>query len=372
MSSMTNMVRWAIQADAVHRALKRNTGSQEWEMSSENTVKGIYAGVDVGSLATKSVIIRDGEIAGHAIIPSGHNSEESGLTALAQALPTPGWNGRRSPNRLHRLWAHYRELRDQDGDRDHLSREGGELLFPTCAPSSIRRAGLQGDPRRSRRNGRGFRHERQMRGRHRAVPRGDGSVFKVPLAQLGELSLEAEAIVPMSSTCTVFVESETISLLARGEKPKNIQAGIHHSIALRIAGLFSRVGIRSDVYFSGGVAKNRGMRKALEEVPESYNRRAGVRPAVDRCARCGRSCRGDRCQGAETRARSGRGPVTAPVRCGCRTPTVVGAGGIVPDRGGRCIVQGRSGGEWRRQRQDDIPAQLPGIRRSHPIGGRLW
>jgi len=91
-------------------------------------------------------------------------------------------------------------------------------------------------------------------------------VFKVPLAQLGELALEAEGIVPMSSTCTVFVESETISLLARGEKPQNIQAGIHHSIAHRIAGLFARVGIRSDVYFSGGVAKNRGMRKALEEV----------------------------------------------------------------------------------------------------------
>ncbi len=91
-------------------------------------------------------------------------------------------------------------------------------------------------------------------------------VFKVPLPELGDLSLQADGIVPMSSTCTVFVESETISLLARGEKPQNIQAGIHHAIANRIGGLFSRVGIESDVYFSGGVAKNKGMRKALEDV----------------------------------------------------------------------------------------------------------
>jgi activator of 2-hydroxyglutaryl-CoA dehydratase len=69
----------------------------------------------------------------------------------------------------------------------------------------------------------------------------------------------------MSSTCTVFVESETISLVARGEKPENILAGIHYAIAHRVAGLFSRVGIQTDVFFSGGVAKNTGMRKALEE-----------------------------------------------------------------------------------------------------------
>ena len=90
-------------------------------------------------------------------------------------------------------------------------------------------------------------------------------VFKVPLDQLGGLALQATDRIPMSSTCTVFVESETISLVARGEKPENILAGIHYAIAHRVAGLFSRVGIQTDVFFSGGVAKNTGMRKALEE-----------------------------------------------------------------------------------------------------------
>jgi activator of 2-hydroxyglutaryl-CoA dehydratase len=70
----------------------------------------------------------------------------------------------------------------------------------------------------------------------------------------------------MSSTCTVFAESETISLVARGEKPENILKGIHYAISNRIAGMLSRVGIEDDVYFSGGVAKNTGMKEALEDV----------------------------------------------------------------------------------------------------------
>ncbi len=73
----------------------------------------------------------------------------------------------------------------------------------------------------------------------------------------------------MSSTCTVFAESETISLVARGEKPENILKGIHYAISNRVAGMFSRVGVESDVFFSGGVAKNVGMKTALEEVLKS-------------------------------------------------------------------------------------------------------
>ncbi|MNC29940.1 R-phenyllactate dehydratase activator [compost metagenome] len=91
------------------------------------------------------------------------------------------------------------------------------------------------------------------------------NVFKVPLEELGPLSLRATEVLPVSSTCTVFAESETVSLLARGEKPENIIIGIHHAIANRIGGMFSRVGMENDVFFSGGVAKNVGMRKALEE-----------------------------------------------------------------------------------------------------------
>jgi predicted CoA-substrate-specific enzyme activase len=237
-------------------------------MSNTNVVKGVYAGVDVGSLGTKSVIIRDGEIAGFAIVPSHLNSEEGGLAVLAEALKNSGID-RTQVNHIvstgyGRISATYAS---KTVTEITCHAKGANYLFPNVR--TIIDIGGQ-DCKAIRVEGDGSVADFAMNDKCAA---GTGrflevmaSLFKVPIAKLGELSLEADTLVPMSSTCTVFVESETISLLARGEKPQNIQAGIHHAIAQRIAGLFSRVGIQSDVYFSGGVAKNKGMRKALEEV----------------------------------------------------------------------------------------------------------
>jgi (R)-2-hydroxyacyl-CoA dehydratese activating ATPase len=237
-------------------------------MSSSKKVLGVYGGVDVGSLASKSVIIRDGEIIGHSIIPSGLNSEVSGLAALEEALKNAGIE-RSQVNHLvatgyGRISASYAS---KTVTEITCHAKGAHYLHPNvrtiidmggqdCKAIRVNEDGSVGDFAMNDKCAAGT-------GRFLEVMAG---VFKVPLPKLGELALEADGIVPMSSTCTVFVESETISLLARGEKPSNIQAGIHHAIANRIAGLFSRVGIQSEVFFSGGVAKNKGMKKALEEV----------------------------------------------------------------------------------------------------------
>ncbi|RLI26915.1 MAG: 2-hydroxyglutaryl-CoA dehydratase [Candidatus Hecatellales archaeon] len=87
----------------------------------------------------------------------------------------------------------------------------------------------------------------------------------VKLEEMGEISLKSERKAPITSTCTVFAESEVISLLASGENPVNIIAGLHEAIAKRISSLAKQVGIRSDVVMTGGVAKNVGVVRALEE-----------------------------------------------------------------------------------------------------------
>ncbi len=69
----------------------------------------------------------------------------------------------------------------------------------------------------------------------------------------------------INSTCTVFAESEIISLLARGGDRGEIIAGIHYSIARRVARLAKRIGIKDTVFFDGGPALNQGMVKALED-----------------------------------------------------------------------------------------------------------
>jgi activator of 2-hydroxyglutaryl-CoA dehydratase len=80
---------------------------------------------------------------------------------------------------------------------------------------------------------------------------------------LGGVALKAERLVRISTTCTVFAESEVLSWLGKGKKIEDILAGVHQSIAARSIGLLRRVGIDEEVTFTGGVARNIGMIAAL-------------------------------------------------------------------------------------------------------------
>jgi activator of 2-hydroxyglutaryl-CoA dehydratase len=71
--------------------------------------------------------------------------------------------------------------------------------------------------------------------------------------------------VKISTTCTVFAESEVLSWLGKGKKIEDILLGVHQSIAQRSVGLLRRVGIDPEVTFTGGVARNRAMIAALNE-----------------------------------------------------------------------------------------------------------
>ncbi|NLA27131.1 MAG: 2-hydroxyglutaryl-CoA dehydratase, partial [Firmicutes bacterium] len=67
------------------------------------------------------------------------------------------------------------------------------------------------------------------------------------------------------STCTVFAESEVVSLLAAGEERTEIARGLHESVAARTSSLVYRVGLAEAVMMTGGVAKNGAVVQALEE-----------------------------------------------------------------------------------------------------------
>ncbi len=69
----------------------------------------------------------------------------------------------------------------------------------------------------------------------------------------------------ISTTCTVFAESEVLSWLGKGKKIEDILLGVHQSIAARSAGLLRRVGIEEEVTFTGGVARNSAMIETLNE-----------------------------------------------------------------------------------------------------------
>jgi (R)-2-hydroxyacyl-CoA dehydratese activating ATPase len=92
--------------------------------------------------------------------------------------------------------------------------------------------------------------------------------LEVDLDRFGEMSLLAERPAPISNLCTVFAESEVISLIAKGEKRENIIAGIHEAIGSRVAAMAVRAGLGAEpsLMMTGGVARNIGVVKILEKI----------------------------------------------------------------------------------------------------------
>jgi predicted CoA-substrate-specific enzyme activase len=92
------------------------------------------------------------------------------------------------------------------------------------------------------------------------------AALEIPLEELGGTALRAEKAVKISTTCTVFAESEVVSWLGKGKKIEDILLGVHQSIVSRSLGLMRRVGIENEVTFTGGVAKNIGVVTVLNEM----------------------------------------------------------------------------------------------------------
>ena len=90
-------------------------------------------------------------------------------------------------------------------------------------------------------------------------------VLEVNVDDLGRLGALSTKTVAISSTCTVFAESEVISQLSMGTDKCDIINGIHKSVANRVVGLAHRVGVQDLVVMTGGVAQNAGIVSALEE-----------------------------------------------------------------------------------------------------------
>ena len=93
--------------------------------------------------------------------------------------------------------------------------------------------------------------------------------LEIELDRLGDLALAAEKEVKINSLCTVFAESEVVSLIARGEAPEAIARGLHEAIAQRIATMAKRLGLKERVVFTGGGALNPCLVKMLEEKLET-------------------------------------------------------------------------------------------------------
>ena len=227
----------------------------------------ITAGIDVGSISAKAAVLRDDEILATHVIMTGYNARNAGQSVLNEALALANVDreeaerivatgyGRNSVDvadkavteiTCHAMGAHFLnpevrfviDIGGQDSKAIAVDPDGRVLDFAMndkCAAGT---------------------------GRFLEVM---ARALEVDLDRFGELSLQASSPAVISSLCTVFAESEVISLIAKGTGREDIIAGIHVSIGSRVMAMANRVGIQEPIMMTGGVAKNAGVVRALEE-----------------------------------------------------------------------------------------------------------
>lgn len=226
------------------------------------------AGIDVGSLCSKAVIMgHDRKIVSYAIIRSGSLYKEAAKTVIAEAA-------RQANISLDDLTY----IISTGYGRAIVPFTNGEVTEISCHGKGIRAVfpetemvidiGGQ-DSKVIYLNQNGHLSNFVMNDKCAA---GTGrflevmaAALEVSLDEMGKISLQSTQEIEISSMCTVFAESEVISFFAGGYEKADIAAGIHQSIARRVMGLIGQLGIRSKIAMSGGVAKSIGVVKALEK-----------------------------------------------------------------------------------------------------------
>ena len=90
--------------------------------------------------------------------------------------------------------------------------------------------------------------------------------FEMELSEFSRLSLKAKNVIPITAQCTVFAESEVISLVGEGKAMEEIAAGIQLSVAKRCFVMAKKAGAVDHITLTGGCAKNDGLKAAIEKV----------------------------------------------------------------------------------------------------------
>jgi len=226
------------------------------------------AGVDVGSTQTKAVIVNEeGEIVARALIDTGANVVQAAENAFRQAVAAGGLTEGDVGDVIGTGYGRYRVTFGSEQITEiSCHGRGAVKMFP--ATRTVLDMGGQ-DTKAIRVYSSGDIQDFSMNDKCAA---GTGrflgaasAALDIPLDQLGTVALEYHRPVKISTTCTVFAESEVLSWLGKGKKVEDILWGVHQSIAVRSAALLRRVGIEEEVTFTGGVSRNPAMVQAMEE-----------------------------------------------------------------------------------------------------------
>jgi predicted CoA-substrate-specific enzyme activase len=231
-------------------------------------------GIDLGSQSTKAVILNDDEIVGGASLSTGESAEDEARLAVQEALKQTGLKREdlkaavatgtlavpitaklniaalktRSPASCIATGAVFRFPQVRT------------VLYVGCDSSMAVRLSADGQV------------EDSVKNERCAVSSGAlldivARMLEVPVEELGELSLQATAPQQVSSRCVVFAEGEILSFIHKDPPVPvpDVLAGANQCIADGLWGMVQKVGVPSELLICGGVARNAGIVKAIED-----------------------------------------------------------------------------------------------------------
>jgi len=244
---------------------RHTVSDKDWQ-----NAKIITAGVDVGSVGSKAVVVLDGELYAYSVMRTGGVSEATAVKVMNWALEETGLKldnlhyvvgtgygrvnvpfAKRTITEIacHARGAHYiygptvrtvLDIGGQDCKAIRCDEKGKVLSFlmnDKCAAGTGRGLEVFAD------------------------------LIGVPIQDLGKVSLSIdEEPPPVSNTCVIFAKAESLALLRQGWPKEKVAAAYHAAMADRIADLLNRVGIEKDLVTTGGVAKNPGVIERLERL----------------------------------------------------------------------------------------------------------
>jgi predicted CoA-substrate-specific enzyme activase len=230
----------------------------------------MFAGIDIGSVTTKAVIVNEKDkVLAFSLIPTSYDRGKSGAEVLDLAL---GKIQKSEDGIKYIVSTGYGRRAFSSSDKVLpeivCHAKGTRVLFPTVRTiidiggqdSKVMELDEEGGVVRFEMN------DKCAAGTGRFLEVLTERILNLPLDELGPLALKSKQGCTLSSVCTVFAESEIISLLSEHRTKEDIAYGISKAIAKRVVGMGvgGQIIYNELIVFSGGVAKNIGVVKAIE------------------------------------------------------------------------------------------------------------
>jgi predicted CoA-substrate-specific enzyme activase len=226
-----------------------------------------FLGIDIGSRTTCALLLKDQQIHSYILIGTGADSEATSKRAMQGVIEKSGI--RETEIRGLMATGYGRVLvsfADQIISEISCHARGAHWLFPDARTvldmggqdCKAIRLDAQGEPISFNMNDKCA----AGTGRFLEVM---AETLRLPLEEIGPLSLQAKESITINSFCTVFAQSEVSLLMRQGIQKKDILAGLHRALCVRILALLNKVGIEEEFVITGGIAKNVGVVKIIEE-----------------------------------------------------------------------------------------------------------